>query len=46
MFFIRSAFIFNAMYAGVKPFVHEVTKAKFKFLGKNYLEEMSKVIDL
>lgn len=45
MYFIRSGFIFNAMYTGVKPFIHEVTKAKFKFPGKNYYQEMIKNID-
>ena len=45
MYMIRSGFIFNAMYAGIKPFIHEVTLAKFKFPGKNFLQDMLKQID-
>lgn len=45
MFFIRSGFVFNTIYAAVKPFIHEITKAKFKFPGRKYLEEMLKQID-
>lgn len=40
MYLIKAGFIFNAMFTGMKPFIHEVTKAKFKFLGKNFLQEM------
>ncbi len=37
MYLIRAGFIFNAVFTGMKPFIHEVTKAKFKFPGKTFL---------
>ena len=35
----------NMMFKGIKPFIHEATLAKFKFLGGNYTEELLKIID-
>jgi len=42
MYLIKAPFLFNAMYTGMKPFIHEVTKAKFVFTGKHYYEEFIK----
>ena len=39
MYFIRTGFVFNAIFTGIKPFIHEATKAKFKFFTNNYLED-------
>jgi hypothetical protein len=43
---IRTGFILNTLFKAVKPLIHEVTLAKFKFVGDKYKEELSKVIDL
>lgn len=45
MYLIKAPFLFNAMYTGMKPFIHEVTKAKFVFTGKHYYEEFIKQIN-
>ena len=45
MYLIRAGFIFSAMYAGIKPFIHEVTKQKFIFTGNSYLDQMLQRID-
>jgi hypothetical protein len=33
------------MYNTIKPFVHEVTLAKFRFLKNNYIEELLILMD-
>jgi hypothetical protein len=33
------------MYKMMTPFIHPVTQAKFRFVGKSYQEELLKVID-
>ena len=41
MIFIRGGFLFNALYAGIKPFIAEKTRSKFIFgNGSNYLETL------
>ena len=36
----------NMIFKGIKPFIHEVTLAKFRFVGDNYLEEFLKIMDV
>ena len=45
MYFIRTSLVLNIIYKTMKPFIHEVTLAKFKFLGKNYKDELLKIMD-
>jgi hypothetical protein len=45
MYLIKGGFLFNTMYTGVKPFIHEVTKAKFRFLGSKFNDEFAANID-
>jgi hypothetical protein len=40
MVLINGGFIFNAIYAAVKGFIHERTRAKFVFAGTDYLPEL------
>ena len=46
MYFIRTGFVFNAIFTGIKPFIHEATKAKFKFFTNNYLDDFLAHFDL
>eukprot|EP00349_Pseudokeronopsis_sp_Brazil_P006036 CAMPEP_0202966634 /NCGR_PEP_ID=MMETSP1396-20130829/11165_1 /ASSEMBLY_ACC=CAM_ASM_000872 /TAXON_ID= /ORGANISM="Pseudokeronopsis sp., Strain Brazil" /LENGTH=99 /DNA_ID=CAMNT_0049690763 /DNA_START=509 /DNA_END=804 /DNA_ORIENTATION=+ len=43
---IRTGFLVNMLFKAVKPFIHEVTLSKFRFVGYNYKEELEKFIDL
>ena len=35
----------NMIFKGVKPFIHEVTLAKFRFISGDYTSELLKIID-
>lgn len=44
--FIRGGFLFNAIYAAIKPFISEITRSKFMFAsGDSYLETLMTRID-
>ena len=45
MLFIRTSFVINMIFKAVKPFIHEVTLAKFRFLGHEYENELFSLID-
>jgi len=45
MIIIRTGFAVNIMYKAIKPFIHEVTLAKFRFLGDSYQDELLNLID-
>lgn len=46
MVLINGGFIFNAIYAAVKGFIHERTRAKFVFAGTDYLPELLRKMDM
>lgn len=43
MWIINAPFIFKAIWAIAKPFIHPVTRSKFKICGPDYLEKMHKL---
>jgi CRAL/TRIO domain len=46
MYLIKGGFIFNAIYATVKSFIHERTRAKFIFSsGEDYKDKLLEKID-
>ena len=47
MVLINGGFIFNAIYAAVKGFIHERTRAKFVFpSGSTYMETLLEKMDI
>eukprot|EP01083_Nonionella_stella_P002905 8307_1 len=46
LFIINAPWIFTTMWKVIKLFLNERTKKKIKILGSNYLEEISKVIEV